>query len=1023
MYTPFATSEDYQNLNSAISTVENKAWGFDAGEYAPYNYVEVLAALAEAKAIDQEANNSQVTIQGLTATLNGATWTANTEEVNAIWDPSFEHQYSTTGNVQPIAWTGTSGHDDAYNVRWMWNVNSNAGLAATSSNKALFTKFGAFYGQQDGYTLPLNENTYYTIAFKYGGWSDCKKDGYVTVTDANNGGISLVPSKDLPLDAVDGNSNPASWKKYSAIFKSNEAGNYVLGLRMSSETVQSQYAYGDFVLKTTTQAEATNYYNSVLDEVNAEYEEDVPGGTEKSNFKSAIDASIEGKTVVEIMEAAAELKTLHDKYVAAKPSYSKFYTEKARALAIGVQETDITIVPELASEVQNALNALIVLEDATATANYTIDATDIFGSWTTQNMDSKDNEHWSGSTATYFDRWQTSGYTSSITNTTTLPAGKYVFKVAARAQEGGINGAFNMSVKIGDNAVYENFVAKNNTGKGIDTSGAANYGDGTFANNGAGYGWEWRFIGFELDEETSVEMKAYAQILANNWVGFSDATLLTTSDNIEICRQMYEASKATAEAARDNTTYENVDGSEKKALTDAIDAEVPDPATVTWYQSQKTALDNATEAFIAAKDNYDALATAISNANALIESALNVGDGVFQIPTSAKNTLESATNTASDTKSNTATTADIAASAAETLNGAIETFTATELNVPAADTRYNLVVATTGHAKNGNPVIIVSGTTSANNPTGYVLYANLATNKNMAQALTFTQVSGNTYNICFETADGPAYLTYGKTNGSAAGWADSQIQATTDDTKKGEFKIVATATANVFNIVNTLTNSTIACQSNDNGNIYTESGNADFTVVEATQASVDVNIGETVKYATRIFPFAPTLPEGVKAYSAAVDVDKVTLTEATTLAANTPYILFANEGYNGDALSGWGTASATSYTSEVLTGVYEDTSAPDNSYVLAQIDNKVCFYQVDNADKPTVTAYRCYLTAPSASRVLSFDNEYTGIEAINALTSGEAIIFNASGVKVPSLQKGMNIVRMKNGKTQKIMVK
>ena len=221
-YSAFANADDYVALNSAISTVEGQlgelSLGFDIGEYAPYNLIEISSALSEAKAIDQDTNNSQADVQGLTETLTNATWAANAEEVNGIWDPSFSYSYSTSGNVKPIAWTGTSGHDNATDVRWMWDSSSNAGLTATTSGKALFTKFGAFYGNQEGYTLPLNENEYYTLSFVYGGWNDCKRDGYVTIADPSNEGINLIPSADLPLDAVDGHQKTSSWKEYQAFF-------------------------------------------------------------------------------------------------------------------------------------------------------------------------------------------------------------------------------------------------------------------------------------------------------------------------------------------------------------------------------------------------------------------------------------------------------------------------------------------------------------------------------------------------------------------------------------------------------------------------------------------------------------------------------------------------------------------------------------------------------------------------------------------------------------------------------------
>ena len=206
-----------------------------------------------------------------------------------------------------------------------------------------------------------------------------------------------------------------------------------------------------------------------------------------------------------------------------------------------------------------------------------------------------------------------------VTNNVTLPAGKYVFKIAGRAAVNSINGAFNMSVKIGNNnPIYKDFVAKGNSGKGIDTSGAVNYGDGSFARDDAGQGWEWRFIGFELETETAVELKAYSQILGGNWVGFSDPTLLTTNDNIAIAKSVWEKAKTAAETARDNTDYDKVDGAERQTLTDAINA--TETETADWYQNQTEVLKTATadftdEATVTAYNRWDAAQTEATSIN------------------------------------------------------------------------------------------------------------------------------------------------------------------------------------------------------------------------------------------------------------------------------------------------------------------------------------------------------------------------------------------------------------------------
>ena len=535
-YTPFATSSDYEALNSAISTVEGKSWGFDAGEYAPYNYVELLEALATAKAIDQTANNSQVTIQNLTSTLNGATWNANEGEVNAIFDGSFEHDYSgLTGNVQPIGWYCTKGTTgDGYNVRYVTS-SGNAGLA-TVGGYGMFTKFAAYYGWGDGYTMPLNASSYYTISFKYGGWGDCKKDGYVTMTDPASASLSLLSSDRLPLSSTDANSNTESWTNYSAIFKTNDAGNYVLGLRKDNENQQSQYVYGNFVLKTTTVSEATTYYNTVLAEVDDSYDEDANAGAAKTAFKNAIDANLDGMTVTEIMEAAANLYTLRD------------------------------------------------------------------------------------------------------------------------------------------------------------------------------------------------------------------------------------------------------------AFLDAVEA-------------------------------FNELATEIAAAN--VVKTTNVGEGVFQIPSSAVTTLNTAISTAQGVYDNSSVTSSEVSTAISDLQAAETTFKAT-VNAPAAGTKYYIKVATPEHAKLNNAWLLAAGDVTNNNPTGYTIKANNAPAAYFSQAYTFTQVSGNSYKISIDLDGTTVYLTNGTNNGSAADWKASQIQGTTDSEKAMAFKIVASSTAGAFNIYNTETNSTIACQSG--GNIYTEAG-------------------------------------------------------------------------------------------------------------------------------------------------------------------------------------------------------
>jgi hypothetical protein len=106
--------------------------------------------------------------------------------------------------------------------------------------------------------------------------------------------------------------------------------------------------------------------------------------------------------------------------------------------------------------------------------------------------------------------------------------------------------------------------------------------------------------------------------------------------------------------------------------------------------------------------------------------------------------------------------------------------------------------------------------------------------------------------------------------------------------------------------------------------------------------------------------------------------------------------------------------------------VYKNTRAVNGTYVLQNNNDKFGFYRVNTeVATPTVEAYRCYLTVPAGGDVRAaffFDNELSGIEAVNALTQGKSTIYDANGRQITTLQKGMNIVKA-NGKTYKVIVK
>ena len=100
-----------------------------------------------------------------------------------------------------------------------------------------------------------------------------------------------------------------------------------------------------------------------------------------------------------------------------------------------------------------------------------------------------------------------------------------------------------------------------------------------------------------------------------------------------------------------------------------------------------------------------------------------------------------------------------------------------------------------------------------------------------------------------------------------------------------------------------------------------------------------------------------------------------------------------------------------------------------NGYIIA----KDCFWNVEklkgvgSVTAVKVRPFRAWLDGTSAKAParlsMRIDGSTTGIEAIDALNDAEAEYYDLSGKRLDELQRGVNIVRMKSGKTKKIIIK
>ena len=224
-----ATEQDYGYLNEMIAEVEAVDWGFQEGQYAPYNHKELLAQLGQAKAMAAaheaypEAENPYDIVNGLTVALSEMMYdaenplVANTEEVNAVYNGMFATVQEDAN--YPEGWIRT-------NV-WGQMQSGIEGDYAT----AYYNQPGSLMYGDSGlpYIMPLSGNTCYKLTFRYRSHENGSNQGMtVSVLNSNNEGLA---DKSFPA-----NSSTTEWAEGSVLFQTGAAGNYVLTLGNSGNT-------------------------------------------------------------------------------------------------------------------------------------------------------------------------------------------------------------------------------------------------------------------------------------------------------------------------------------------------------------------------------------------------------------------------------------------------------------------------------------------------------------------------------------------------------------------------------------------------------------------------------------------------------------------------------------------------------------------------------------------------------------------------------------------------------------------
>lgn len=172
-----------------------------------------------------------------------------------------------------------------------------------------------------------------------------------------------------------------------------------------------------------------------------------------------------------------------------------------------------------------------------------------------------------------------------------------------------------------------------------------------------------------------------------------------------------------------------------------------------------------------------------------------------------------------------------------------------------------------------------------------------------------------------------------------------------------------------------------------------------------------VNISEANKWSTCALAFDTELPEGVRAFaSTGMDENYVLLEEVTALAANTPYILYAKEGYEGTLA---GAVDVANYQETVTDGVLSGAIVEQevsSGYVLQNQGYGMKFYNM-NGQTFTIPAGKCWLSAFDASgasvmmRFVGGANDIEGV-FVDHPTMEDDAIYDLEGRRVETPQRG-----------------
>lgn len=766
----------------------------------------------------------------------------------------------------------------------------------------------------------------------------------------------------------------------------------------------------------------TAYSNAIAARDNNDY--DAVIGVEKAELKDAIDTytTTTDQSYSWYLTAKNTLEQKTDAFIAAKVKYEALAAEIVKATALGVDNASGYAATEELSAATVLANTqtLKIAEYNLVKTNYAYGVG--LGEWKSEATNTKaatfSNEHWSGETHNYKNQddkdgqgWNAQSWSINFNQDVMLPAGNYVFKVAGR-QASGDKVNTSLIVKLGSETLgtVSDFPRSNST-RGINKAGATAFegNNDDFANGGKGYGWEWRYVKFTLTEDATVNI-AIESVATDyhQWVSFGDYTLQTDNE-ANIALIAYNIALNNAKTVLDLEDYDNVIGSERTELINAISADgTLDKTNKTAIETATNTLNEVANIFKNAKGSYDTYANtkAIKYAELPYASASKYNEVIAaQAAADASSAADAVEKTAAI---NTAYRKYVESNAlAEGVEGA-EKVTVPDYRFAGLTIEENAIGAWTVYNQTGGNVQLLNNESftdgDGNADYTYVDIAKSDNNYGVKQIITLepgkymmtvTARCRSGKGAKFEAYAGGVWVSIpqqGNQGGQfGKGWNDVNV----------EFYVATTSDIE------------IGVKSDWGKDIWWSATR--FRLVRLGDAVENVEV-TAAGYATYTSDYNLDFSETtIKAYTAKFESGKIVLTQIKKVAAGTPVVLYCEGGKTesipmlaGEADDATGNQLVRGTGAEVATEGEGVTN-----YILNNVDNKIGFYKANNQK---VAKNRAYLPVSGGSDgarlTIVFADDATGIDAslVNSEEVSNEEIYNLNGQRVVNAKKGLYII-------------